>query len=74
MFLLMTCLFFSALSPFTVMLEFVQQHLRCDTAPRCRRTFGVFLQTLPFNFIGCYLCLGIKSPDFLADDDVRILA
>ena len=74
MFLLTTCLFFFALLPFMVTLKFVQQHLRRDTSTWRRRTFSLILWTLPFDLIGRYLCLGINSPDLLADDDVRILA
>ena len=64
MLLLTTCLFVSALLSFSVMLEFVQQHLRRDTPPWRRRTSGLFLWTLSFDYIGHYLCFGVNSSRF----------
>ena len=65
MFFLMTCFLFSVLLPFMITLKLIQWHLKCNTSTRCRRTFGLFLWTLPFDFIGRYLRFGINSPRFL---------
>ena len=66
MFFLTTCFLFSVLLPFTITLELVQQHLRCNTSLWSQIAFSFFLRLLPFDFIGYYMCFGINNSRFLS--------
>ena len=76
MILLMLLLFLSTLPPFMITLKLVQQHLRCEYVTRLRgadehptSSIGPF----PLTSSATICALGSIAPDFLADDDVRIL-